>query len=490
VLFFTVRGWYAHVGTELVLASALGRRSATSQFFLCGGILDQCTYKPGPDPRVTRPLCWRCTGFAARMIAAAGFRTRRMDHYVEVAALRRRFHADTQGLSRDELLSFEHAGLQLGEFTIPSVHRALHSGSISERRYDVETLRGFVASAGVMTETADALLEAERPDVVVMSNGLFFEERIMLELARRRGIRTFVYERGIPVNTIITAVDRPVIPFDVDPLWRDRADRPLSDHETDALARMLRARVGGDVGVQRIWAEMSSDGVQVLRRQSLDPTRPISTLFTNLLWDTAVFRMDIAFEGMFDWIESTIEAFADLPEQQLVIRVHPAEVRLPLEETVERVAERIGTRFPVLPENVRVIPPEDSTNSYDLVSHSARVLTYASTIGLESALLGRTVIVSGDTHYRNRGFTLDVDDRAAYGRILADPTSFAALPPEERALAWRYGYTFFFEFMQPFPWLDDRSRATRRFVTELFTQLPPGEHELMDKLCNQILGDD
>lgn len=488
VLFFTVRGWYAHVGTELVLAHAVTRRGAEARFFLCGGVLEQCNFKPGSDDHVTRPLCWRCTGDAERTISAAGFASTRMEHHVDVAALRRRFDGETAGLGREELLAFEHAGLPVGDHVVPSVQRSLHSGSITDDPSDVATLRGFVVSACVMAELAAALLDAEQPDVVVLTNGLFFEERVMLELARRRGARVFVYERGIPANTVITAVDRPVIPFDVDAVWRRRRDHELSEDEDARLAAMLRDRLGGNVGVQRIWPELRSEGDAVVRRLGLDPSRSLSTLFTNLLWDTAVFRMDVAFDGMFDWVEATVAAFAELPDQQLVVRVHPAEVRLPLEETRDRVAQRLAERFPTLPGNVRVVPPEDPTNSYDLVARSDRVLTYSSTVGLEAALLGRNVVVGGDTHYRGRGFTVDVDDRDGYPALLADAATRGPLAADRIALARRYGYGFFFEFMREFPWLDDRSRGQRRFRTELVDDLGPGGDPRMDELCGLILG--
>jgi hypothetical protein len=488
VLFFTVRGWYAHVGTEVVLARALANRGAEPRFFLCGGGLSQCDFKPGSDAYVTRPLCWRCTGFARRMIHAASFSLREMKDVLDVQEVRRRADAAVANCGRSKLIDFQYRGMPIGEYVIPSVLRSLHSGDIGADPADIETLRGFVSSAIMAADLAEALLDQEKPEVVVLTNGLFFEERILLEASQRRGLRVFAYERGIPTNTIITAVNRPVLPFDVSPQWDRRLNRPLSDTEDADLDRMMERRLQGDVGVQRIWPDMASTERRIFETLGLDTDKSLSVLFTNVIWDTAVYRRDIGFDGMFEWLARTISTFSSLDDQQLVIRVHPAEVRLPLEETRDRTDTYVRKNFPVLPTNVKLIGPSDSVNSYELIMASDRVLTYASTIGLEAALLSRTVLVSGDVHYRGRGFTIDVDSPEHLKEVLSNPDMAGQLNQASWETARRYGYAFFFEFNQPFPWLDDRSRAVRRLRVDLLEDLERGSDARIEELCDQILG--
>ena len=68
---------------------------------------------------------------------------------------------------------------------------------------------------------------------------------------------------------------------------------------------------------------------------------------------------------------------------------------------------------------------------------------------------GVPVIVAGQTHYREKGFTQDPDSWQAYEEIL--DRSLAA-PGEQRMAqeqverAWNYAYRFFFEYPHPFPW--------------------------------------
>ena len=71
------------------------------------------------------------------------------------------------------------------------------------------------------------------------------------------------------------------------------------------------------------------------------------------------------------------------------------------------------------------------------------------------AMSGVPVIVSGNTHYRNRGFTIDPESWLKYykelGIILSDPKN-ARLHKEQIETAWAYAYRFFFDFPRPFPW--------------------------------------
>jgi len=68
---------------------------------------------------------------------------------------------------------------------------------------------------------------------------------------------------------------------------------------------------------------------------------------------------------------------------------------------------------------------------------------------------GIPVVVSGKTHYRNRGFTTDPESWDNYFEVLQSilrDIKAARLTQEQVELSWRYAYLFFFEFPRPFPW--------------------------------------
>jgi capsule polysaccharide export protein KpsC/LpsZ len=112
-------------------------------------------------------------------------------------------------------------------------------------------------------------------------------------------------------------------------------------------------------------------------------------------------------------------------------------------------------RFPSLPENIHLLPADAEVNTYDLVDIAEVGLVFTTTVGMEMAMVGMPVIVSGKTHYREKGFTVDARSWEEYfsslDRVLNAPKKHR-LSREQVERAWTYAYRFFFEYPQPFPW--------------------------------------
>jgi capsule polysaccharide export protein KpsC/LpsZ len=157
-------------------------------------------------------------------------------------------------------------------------------------------------------------------------------------------------------------------------------------------------------------------------------------------------------ESMAEWIERTVKAFADREDVQLVIRVHPGELLIHGTSMVDVVQNALGGE---IPPQIHLVGPEEKVNTYDITDITDLGLVYTTTVGLEMALRGIPVVVAGQTHYRNRGFTQDPNTWEAYfetlDKLLADLKA-ARLTQEQVELAWRYAYLFFFVFPKPFPW--------------------------------------
>jgi hypothetical protein len=115
----------------------------------------------------------------------------------------------------------------------------------------------------------------------------------------------------------------------------------------------------------------------------------------------------------------------------------------------------VKAAVPTLPENIHIIGPLDKVNTYDLMEFTSLGLVFTTTTGLEMSLNGIPVIACGNTHYRNRGFTLDPKSYDDYtdtlNRVLTDVSKYQ-LTEAQMELAWRYAYYFFYEYPRPFPW--------------------------------------
>jgi hypothetical protein len=195
----------------------------------------------------------------------------------------------------------------------------------------------------------------------------------------------------------------------------------------------------------------------------------------------------VAFPGIHEWLTAAVEGMAARPQHDLVVRIHPGEVRLTGKQTREPLGAFLKERFPVLPDNVRVIAADDRTSSYPMMEASDVGLVFTSTTGLELALHGTPVIVAGRTHYRGKGFTIDVSSPVefenALDRVLADPE--AAAP--DTALARRYAHLFFFRAPLTAPGVIEHVPGLARITVTDLRELEPGRNRSTDIICDGIL---
>jgi hypothetical protein len=167
--------------------------------------------------------------------------------------------------------------------------------------------------------------------------------------------------------------------------------------------------------------------------------------------DSLSLGREVFSDGMAGWLMLTAHHFAERTEAQLVVRVHPGESYGTGHPSVEIVRQAV----PSLPGHVIVVPPDSAINTYDLIELAHLGLVYTSTTGIEMAMNGVPVVVSGATHYRGKGFSHEPTSEAEYlcmvDELLHQPLG-RRLDETTIEKAWRYAHRFFFEFPFPFPW--------------------------------------
>lgn len=298
-----------------------------------------------------------------------------------------------------------------------------------------------------------AYLKANRPDVVIIPNGTIHEQGVMYRLARHLGIRTVTYEFGDRKQHVWLAQNAEVMRQETDKLWETRGGTPLKEEELDQMRQMFMARQRGALweNFSRAWQGTPTQGGSEARKALGLDDRPMVLLATNVLGDSLTLGRQVFSTSMADWIARTVQYFAGRPDVQLVIRIHPGE-QLTKGTSMMDVVRQV---LPRLPEHIHLIGPKDKVNTYDLVEVADLGLVYTTTVGMEMAMYGVPVIVSGKTHYRGRGFTHDPDSFVSYfkllGQILSKPSAYR-LSRQQVESAWEYAYRFFYEYPRPFPW--------------------------------------
>lgn len=490
VLFMSWRGWSTHLAIETVLAHAVLRRGGAPIFAYCGGRLPICDVMP-VDAAPPMP-CHSCREYASGSIKAAGFDSVALHDVLDVAASVR---IATRRVARlatvAQCEAYEDQGLALGRMVRVSVAWFLSRGTLSETPEVVGAYRSFLVSGIVVARGLRAILKRTSAERVFMLNGTFFAESIMSALAEQRGIPFGTYEKAFIRDGIVMTPEAPASHLMMpEGTWESARDVPLTTEESEAINQYLGARRSGANVLDNFWRARVDDVDRIRADLRLDCTRPLVVMFCNILWDSAVLGRDIAFASMGEWVRGGIRWAASHPEVDLVVRIHPAEVRLRNHPTRERMAEYIASRVPVLPSNVRVVPSADPTSSYVLMDIAAFGMVYTSTVGLELAARGVPVVVAADTHYRGRGFTIDASTREEYW---ADADHLLRSPPDavERArireLARRYAALFFFRFHNVLDAVTEDGRSRPRIRVASAEELDIGHDAALDRLVGGIL---
>lgn len=296
-------------------------------------------------------------------------------------------------------------------------------------------------------------MQNNHPDVLITPNGLILEFGAIYEVAKHLGIPVVSYEFGEQRERIWFSQDASVMLQDTEEMWAERKNLPFGEEELIKIRELYQARQGAILwqNFSRRWQENSSEGGQAVRAKLNLDERPIVLLAANVVGDSLTLGRQVFSQSMTEWVKRTLEYFLDKPDVQFILRTHPGERYI--ESPSLEVEVRKG--LSEIPENFRIVGPDNPLNTYDLISIADLGLVYTTTVGLEMAMSGVTVIVAGETHYRGKEFTIDPKSWDEYfAKLDSSLASIESinLPDEQVQLAWHYAYRFFFDFPRPFPW--------------------------------------
>lgn len=481
VLFVSLKpSWIGNMAYESVLAFALAQRGAECTFLLQGEALPMC------DQRwfrhTVRTRAWAVEAWARAFERHLPFAVHRIERFVS-GEERRTFEGEARKWTADGA-TVEWRDIE--RLITPSLSRFFRRARLPGDAAGLRIRRRFIEAALMLGAALPRALARLRPDVVVAVNGSFFGERMLIDLCRQSDVSVYSYDPGLMKGTLQFRLND-AHTGDCPAAWQWQQHRRLDAGQEAQIRAIVEDRRRGGEMTQRYHSP--ADALDRFRRTAgMEGGRPHVALFTNVVWDAAVQFREIAFRDMYEWLDTTIEFFGSHPEAGLTIRVHPGEVRAAAGKTMEPVVDYLRGRFRRLPGNVSLVPPEAQFNSYQLIEHSDAVLSYTSTVGLESALMGKPTIVVARTHYRGKGFTLDPSTREEYFALLARSVAGDPPAPQDLKAAWRYAYAFFVRAQIPFPFLgaSEPGRFRGLEVPDL-AYLAGGRHRGLDAVCDAVL---
>lgn len=487
-------GHLAAMQTETMLAAALTLRGSRVETLLCDAALPGCQMcEPRFYPDVRRfveegpkDICNYCYLPGRAAYEALNISVQTYSEWLDEEAI-----LSAEAVAREvpyaEIDSFTYEGFSVGQHAKAGALRFYARATIDEERYGEEVLRRYLKAAMLTALAARRLFVKSGYCVVVLHHGIYVPQGLIVEAAKQAGVRVVTWHPAYRQSCFIFSHD--------DTYHHTLMNEPVSMWENmdwdegreDAITSYLRSRWQGDNDWIKFVDNPIFEKERILSEIGLDPSRPIIGCLTNVMWDAQLHYPANAFPNMLEWLLHTVRRFASRPELQLVIRVHPAEIRGSV-PTKQPVVEELAKHFPRLPANVYVVGPESEISTYVISELCDAVIIYGTKTGVELTSSGIPVIVAGEAWIRGKGMTIDADSVADYDAALDALPMERRLPDTLVERARKYAYHFFFRRMIPVPLYEKVAGGwpPYRFRGGL-DDLKPGRTPGLDLVCDGIL---
>ncbi len=492
VLMAPSMGGYQHGAlVESIVAAGLTLRGAQVDILLCDGCLNGCQLselentKP-EELRSPQPRCHACVPAGRTMFEPLGLNIHWLGQHISpeqrATAARLANETDLKNIGQ-----WRYDGLAVGEHALAGALRYFASGDLHNEPQAESVTRSFLEAALLTVFGLRAILENQHYDVACFNHGIYVPQGLIGEVCRQSGLRVVTWNPAYRKPCFIFSHDdtyHHTMISEPTGLWEDLEWTPTVETIT---MDYLKSRWQGTQ--DWIWFhDQPEEDLQTIATEiGLDFERPWISLLTNVMWDAQLHYGSNAFPNMLAWVFDTIEFFKERPDLQLIIRVHPAEIRGMLPSR-QLMVDEIRQAYPALPENVFIVAPESQISTYALVQNSNAAIIYNTKTGIEISSTGIPVIVAGEAWIRDKGFSLDASSPAEYRELLSQLPLDGPLNADELARARRYAFHFFFRRMIPLNFIEQaQSRGKLNVRLNDLTKLAPGGNPGLDVICNGIL---
>ncbi len=480
---------------ESLLAAALTVRGAEVHILLCDSFLPACLESLVswyPDQRrfvrygPSKDLCKDCFSPADAMYQSLGVPVHRYSEFVTADELQEAERVSSS-LPISNLERYRLDDIAVGEHAKAGALRFFARGNLDGEPYAEPIVRRYLKAALLTTFAASRLMKTFRFDCAAFHHGIYVPQGLIGEVARREKVRVVNWNPAYRKKCFIfshqdtyhhTLMNEPVAS------WEKMAWTPEKEAE---LMEYLKSRWQGTKDWIWFHEKPEEDPMAIAKELGVDFSRPCIGMLTNVFWDAQLHYPANAFPDMRDWAVRTIAYFSKRPELQLLVRVHPAEIRGTVPSRQPMVDE-IQKAFPILPKNVFLIPPESRVSTYAAMAKCNAVIIYGTKTGVELTSMGIPTLVAGEAWIRNKGITLDATSAGDYFKLLDRLPFRQPLDKATVERARKYAYHFFFRRMIPIKNIVP-AKGWPPYKVQLsgMDDLKPGRDAGLDRVCEGIL---
>jgi hypothetical protein len=481
-----------HGKRELTLLAALRERGHTIDYIICDCLFSVCEGSAGKE-YLTMRRCFHCQRHGKRRARQLGFTAKPLRGFHRFRD-RLKARLFVSSLADNELNNSCYGDYQLGRWVISSIMTMYNISRYTpgNARFSI-VYRRYIENALCEAWAVERYLNKKKYDRVIIFNGRMAYTKVVLELAQKRCIPTYIHEQGRLREHISLALNVGVNNFDLQrQFWNDWKDIPLTYSEIEKILCYLYKREQGDPEALT-WYPFTcppTNNEHLRKNLCIANDKKVWALFTSSIFEMAQidgFNM-YGFKSQNHWIEYAIGAAAKYPDVHLVIRVHPnlcTNNNTKVDDTEWRYFKDLKTR---IKDNITIIEPHELFSTYDLMNLADVGLSYISTCGLEMAARGKPVCIGATTFYDSineidKAFTPKSLD-TLFSKYRKIPHGF--IDKQLKRMALRFWHSYIFKSSFPFHLVKQHHFTGGKFAFTSCNELAIGRDAILDHICLSI----
>jgi len=482
--------------TESALAVALTQRGADVHTLFCDKTLPacmQCQYqstrniaKFATKGAKETGVCNSCFEYAERMYRDLGIKVHKYSEFLTTEE-----HQEADSISSqipfEQINRFKYEDFDIGEHAISGALRYFCTGDLKQQPYAEEILRLYLKSSLLTMFVIKKLVDTYKYSAMIFFHGIYVPHGVIGEVARKKNTHVVNWNTAYRQKRFIFTHDdtyHQMMQYEPVSNWENIS---WSEDNENQIMDYLVSRESGARDWQQ-FNENANPSLEAARQEiGIDFTKPTIGLLPNVVWDAQLHYKANSFTNLIEWTIETIRCFIKRPDLQLLIRIHPAEIKRYSKSRQPLIGE-INKVFETLPDNIFVVPPESKASTYTIMQQCNAVLIYGTKTGVELAARGIPVIVAGEAWVRNKGFTMDSSSPQEYFAILDKLPLSEKMNKQQVTRARKFAYHFFYRRGIYLPFVV-KSKDSMSFDLGIkrISELAPGRSIGLDVICDGII---
>ena len=386
LIYMPFADWVPHLATDLEIAARHIDAGDEVHIIQCSGDLPACE----PNPNHLKIRCFLCRSRRDKGLNIIGLPEENRHELALNDFIRDLKVPDFA--SMEELKNFEVNGMDVGMAVASSLISMVREPDPNVTHYKPFIKKNLIMSVAVYDAIGHHLIEI-KPDIFYLFNGRFAPLRPALRAAQNLGIKTYVHERAGVLEKYSLIED--TYPHDIayqkeqiEKCWNNESNE--EKREKTAIKWFEERRGGKD----QSWYSFTRSQIKGNLPDGFEPSKRNIAIYISSQdefeaipgWKNQLYR------NQTDAIKDIINADVD-NDIVFYLRIHPNLKGLKNTQTQE--LSKLQAH------NLKIIPADAKIDSYQLMEACEKIITFGSTMGIESVFWGKPSILVGRALYED-----------------------------------------------------------------------------------------